>query len=120
MNNKLKEEEEKLVSRMNIWEDTCGWWSNIIQMKMSRYIFLSEKLKEKWNDEYYQEFQNLENEIKHLNLKKEWEIREKEKIDFEINKLAKKMSKDILSELSSKISQKMALNKPIKKPKLKD
>ena len=40
----IKEEEEKLILARHMLGETCNWWAREIQMKISRFQHLQEKL----------------------------------------------------------------------------
>lgn len=105
MNKGLQEEKEKLDLQEQMLEDTCNFWSDLIQRKYSRYVFVSEKLKEQWSDELLIECEQLEKEIKHLNLKKDWELKENERLKKQKDIFDKKQKKDFMFGLSSKLSK---------------
>lgn len=102
----LKIEGGKLLQQEELLSETCEWWSNRIQRSISEYVYLSEKLKEEWDEKILARCEELENEIKNLNLKKNWELKENEKFQQKKESFKKKQNKDFMLELSSKLSKK--------------
>lgn len=112
MNKLLLAEKEKLDYKEEIMGEVCSWWSERIQKCAAEFVYVNEKLKEEYSDKLLARFEELQNELNHLNQKKEWEERELKKLEIEKDNWAKKESKDFKISLASKLS------KNIKPPKV--
>lgn len=106
----IKEQEEKLMLGGAMLEATCNWWAREIQMRISKFQFLQEKLIEKWDDKMAQECSELQIAINHLQKKSEWEQKESNKFSEQRNNFIKLKNKDIKKTLSNKLAAKLRQN----------
>lgn len=111
MLNTLQEEKEKLNERERLIMETEVFWGNLAQVKMSEFHFVGEKLKEAYSDELYERFERLAKELKHLDQKKDFELREYKKLQKDQEIFVKKSEKDLMTELTGKLSKKFSERK---------
>lgn len=106
----IKEQEEQLSLKGQMLQATCNWWAREIQLKMSRFTFLQEKLVEKWDDKMFQECNELQIAITQLQKKCEWEKKENDKFTQEHDRFVKSKEKDIKKTLSAKLTARLRQN----------
>jgi hypothetical protein len=102
----LKEEEDRLNERERLLNETQVFWSNLIQLKMSEFNFVAEKLKENYSGENYQRLEILTKQLRHLDQKRDFELKEYNKLQAEQETFVEKQTKDLMQTLSGKLSQK--------------
>lgn len=110
----LKEEEDRLNERERLLNETQAFWSNLIQLKMAEFNFVAEKLKENYTDETYQRLETLTKHLKHLDLKRDFELKEYSKLQTQQEIFVKKQTQDLMATLSGKLSQKFKAQKKAK------
>lgn len=111
----IKEEEDRLDERERLLNETQVFWSNLIQIKMAEFNFVAEKIKESYTDEAYARLEILAAQLKHLDNKRNFELKEYQKLQQEQNSFIEKRDKDLMIILSGKLSEKF--NRARKKQK---
>jgi hypothetical protein len=106
MQRNTQEEEDRLNGHEQLLNDTQTFWTNLIQLKMAEFNFVAEKLKESYTDENYTRLEILAAQLRHLDHKREFEIKEYKKLEIAQNKFLEQRNKDLMTKLSQKLSEK--------------
>ena len=99
----LAKMEEKIVLWRDALTETGQWWKKTMQEKISEYELIKKEMEKVGHvsEEIEERSAQLENEIKSLVLKSEWELKE----IFKFEKLEEKFNKDIEVEILHKLSK---------------
>lgn len=109
MDAKIKSIEEKLLATEMMLHKTEDWWADMMQKKLVELENLKKKMNKVFTsdeeDDFEIKMERINEEIRHLILKREWEKRQIKQWEKDSEKFQKAKEQAMMSELSKKIQK---------------